>query len=102
MPINGKFPLEKLLPAAEKFAAANGRMITLEYILIKDANDSQHAARELAKIAKRLHAHVNLIPYNRVDALDWERSPAPRRAAFANLLKAEKCRARSVAKKARK
>lgn len=90
MPINGKFPLEKLLPAAEKFAAANGRMITLEYILIKDVNDSQHAARELAKIAKRLHAHVNLIPYNRVDALDWERSPAPRRAAFANLLKAEK------------
>lgn len=90
MPINKRFPLERLIPAAEKFAAANGRMITLEYILIKNVNDSQADARALAKIAKRLHAHVNLIPYNRVEALDWERPSGQRRAAFADFLKSER------------
>lgn len=87
MPINKKFPLEKLLESAEKFAESNGRMITLEYILIKDVNDSFAQAHALAKIAKRLHAHVNLIPYNRVEALPWKRSDLGRRAAFAKVLK---------------
>ncbi len=87
MPINKKFPLEKLMEATEKFSATNGRMITLEYILIKNINDSFVDARELAKIARRLHAHVNLIPYNKVDGLDWERPNSSRRLAFAKVLK---------------
>ena len=87
MAINKKFPLATLLDAAEKFAESNGRMITLEYILIKDVNDSFAQAHALAKIAKRLHAHVNLIPYNRVEALPWKRSDLGRRAAFAKVLK---------------
>ena len=87
MPINKKFPLERLIPAAEKFAKTNGRMITLEYILIKEVNDSFADARELVKIAKRLHAHINLIPYNKVESLDWERPQASRRSAFAKILK---------------
>ena len=87
MPINKKFPLERLIPASEKFAKKNGRMITLEYILIKEVNDSFADARELVKIAKRLHAHINLIPYNKVESLDWERPQASRRTAFAKILK---------------
>jgi len=87
MPINAKFPIERLVAAAEKFAASNGRMITLEYILIKGVNDSFDEARALVKIARRLHAHVNLIPYNKVESLDWERPNAARRAAFARILK---------------
>ncbi len=87
MPINKKFPLETLIDAAEKFAASNGRMITLEYILIKNINDSFDDAKSLAKIAKRLHAHVNIIPYNKVESLEWERPNQARRAAFAKVLK---------------
>lgn len=86
MPINSRFPLARLLGAAEKFSKSCGRMITLEYILIKNVNDSFEQVRELAKIAKRLHAHINLIPYNKVPALSWQRSDAGRRAAFARIL----------------
>jgi len=50
-------------------------------------NDSFAEARELVKIAKRLHAHVNLIPYNNIEGLDWKRSPIGRRDAFAKILK---------------
>ena len=90
MPINGKYPLSVLLPAAEAFAKSNGRMITLEYIMIDGVNDSRSQAGELAKIAKSLHAHVNLIPYNKVEGLEWRRPTAARRAAFAEILEKSK------------
>ena len=50
------------------------KMITLEYILIKGINDDVKQAKLLAKHAQRLNAKVNLIPYNRVDSLDWEKT----------------------------
>ena len=90
MPINGKYPLSVLLPAADAFAKSNGRMITLEYIMIDGVNDSRSQAGELAKIAKSLHAHVNLIPYNKVEGLEWRRPTAARRAAFAEILEKSK------------
>lgn len=89
MPINRRFPLEKLLPALEAFAKSNGRMLTLEYILIDSVNDSFADAKELAKIAKRLHAHVNLIPYNKVEGLAWKRPDLFRRNAFFKALKGD-------------
>ncbi|MCD8482544.1 MAG: 23S rRNA (adenine(2503)-C(2))-methyltransferase RlmN [Verrucomicrobia bacterium] len=86
MPINRKYPLEELLPAAEYFAQKHGRMLTLEFILIEQVNDTFEQATELAKIARRLHAHVNLIPYNKVEGLPWIRPGLGRQKAFAKVL----------------
>lgn len=87
MPVNRKYPLEELLPAAAYFAERHGRMLTLEYILIEDVNDDLEQARELARIARDLHAHVNLIPYNTVDGLDWRRPGLGRQREFVNVLR---------------
>ena len=57
-------------------------MITLEYILIKGVNDALNQATLLAKHALRLNAKVNLIPYNKVEGLDWERPEISRIKAF--------------------
>ena len=73
MPVNKKFPLEILKEACLKYQKKKGKMITLEYILIRDINDSLDQVPYLAQLAKRLSAKVNLIPYNTVDGLDWER-----------------------------
>jgi len=40
-----------------------------EYILIAGVNDTDEQACELAKIARRLSAKINLIPYNTVEGL---------------------------------
>ena len=48
-------------------------MITFEYILIAGVNDGLEQVPPLATLAKRLHAKVNLIPYNKVEGLPWER-----------------------------
>jgi len=88
MPINKAYPLAKLLPAVKEFSEKHGRMITLEFILIDGVNDSVEQAEELCYIAKDLHAHVNLIPYNTVEGLPWKRPSEERIAAFTSVLNA--------------
>lgn len=90
MPVNRKYPLETLLPAVKAFSEKHGRMLTLEFILIEDVNDTLDQARHLADIARDLHGHVNLIPYNRVEGLPWKRPNASRQNAFASVLRANR------------
>ncbi len=73
MPVNRKYPLAELVNACEDYQKQKGRMITLEYILIAGINDSLEQTRPLATLARRLHAKINLIPYNKVEDLPWER-----------------------------
>jgi 23S rRNA (adenine2503-C2)-methyltransferase len=73
MPVNKKYPLIELTSACEYYQEKKGRMITFEYILIAGINDSLEQTRPLAQMAERLHAKVNLIPYNKVEGLPWER-----------------------------
>jgi 23S rRNA (adenine2503-C2)-methyltransferase len=73
MPVNRKYPLKELVAACEEYQHEKGRMITLEYILIAGVNDSLAQTKPLASLAKRLHAKVNLIPYNHVEGLEWKR-----------------------------
>ena len=62
-------------------------MLTLEFILIDRINDDFDQASALADIARDLHAHVNCIPYNTVEGLEWKRPSIPRQDAFVNILR---------------
>lgn len=86
MPVNRKYPLAQLIPAAKEFSEKHGRMITLEFILIENVNDTLEQARKLADIARELHAHVNLIPYNTVEGLPWKRPSGNRQMQFLKIL----------------
>jgi 23S rRNA (adenine2503-C2)-methyltransferase len=88
MPVNKAYPLAALIPAIRTFSARHGRMVTLEFILIEDVNDSLEQAGKLRDIALDLHAHVNLIPYNTVAGLDWRRPSLTRQEKFADVLRA--------------
>jgi len=72
MPINKRYPLEKLVKACEDFIDTTGRMITIEYILIKGKNDSLEDADKLAAIAKKLKAKVNLVPCSTIPNLNFQ------------------------------
>jgi 23S rRNA (adenine2503-C2)-methyltransferase len=88
MPVNKAYPLAKLIPAVKAFAEKHGRMVTLEFILIEDVNDSLDQAAALRDLARDLHAHVNLIPYNTVEGLPWKRPSVTRQEKFAATLRA--------------
>ena len=87
MPVNKAYPLAKLLPAIKTFSEKHGRMVTLEFILIEEINDSLIQAEKLRDIALDLHAHVNLIPYNTVEGLPWKRPSITRQERFADILR---------------
>ena len=72
MPINRRFPLEAVVDAAEAYVRGGGRMITLEYIVIRGLNDSLDDADGLAAVARRLRAKVNLIAYSPVEGCDFQ------------------------------
>ena len=86
MPVNRKYPLKVLLEACDYYVAKKRRMM-IEYILIAGVNDTDEQAHELAKIARRLHAKVNLIPYNTVEGLEWSRPSRARQEAFHSILR---------------
>ena len=56
-----------LMDACERYYHATGRRISFEYSMISGINDSIDQANLLADYAKRLGAHVNLIPLNYVE-----------------------------------
>ena len=78
MPVNRKYPLAELTSACEYYLEVTGRVLTLEYILMAGLNDGRDQVKPLAELAHRLRAKVNLIPYNTVEGLSWQR-PAPER-----------------------
>ncbi len=83
MPVNRKYPLKVLLEACDYYVAKKRRM-TFEYILIAGVNEQ---ARQLAKIARRLSAKINLIPYNTVEGLEWSRPSRARQEKFQSILR---------------
>lgn len=74
MPISRKYPIDELMKAVKYYEQTAGRRVTFEYILLKGINDSTDNARELTKLIKGTLAYVNLIPYNPVNEMKYQRS----------------------------
>ncbi len=90
MPVNRKYPLKELTAACDYYQQKKGRMITFEYILIAGVNDGLDQVAPLAKLARTLNAKVNLIPYNKVEDLPWERPTEEVQEAFLAALEKQK------------
>ncbi|HLP86069.1 MAG TPA: 23S rRNA (adenine(2503)-C(2))-methyltransferase RlmN, partial [Phycisphaerales bacterium] len=65
--------INELLAACQKWFEKTGREITLEYTLLRGVNDQPQHARELADIARDIRANINLIRYNEVKGMPFER-----------------------------
>lgn len=76
-------PIKDILIECEKFMLTHNRLVTLEYTLIKGLNDHVIQARELAQIAIKLRAKVNLIAYNSVENSNFKRPDTNTIYAFA-------------------
>lgn len=74
MPLNQKIKLEELRDSVQYFYDKTGSRITYEYILFKDLNDSLEDAQKLVQFAKASACKINLIEYNTVDDLPYEKS----------------------------
>ena len=87
IPDSCRFPLQEIFDACKYYFEKTGRIITLEYTLLKDVNDTLTQANELAKIAKNLRAKINIIPYNSISETQFMRPDKQTCNNFANRLK---------------
>jgi 23S rRNA (adenine2503-C2)-methyltransferase len=64
VPINDRYPIDDVIAAAKDYYDTKGRRVSLEWTLIAGENDSDEEAIGLAKLARKIHAHVNVIALN--------------------------------------
>ncbi len=86
MPINKSINLEELKESIKYFFEKTGTRITYEYILFKDINDSLDDAHELVKFCKSTPCKVNLIEYNSVDNIPFQKASNNKTEKFINFL----------------
>jgi 23S rRNA (adenine2503-C2)-methyltransferase len=64
LPMGRRFAIEEILAAADRFQAARGRPVTIQYCLLNGVNDSREHAATLATVLGARRMHVNLLRYN--------------------------------------
>jgi len=85
MPINRKYPIEKLLEACERYPLRPWEHLTFEYVLLGGFNDSAEDARRVARLLGNLRSKVNLIPWN-PGGLPYEKPDPARTEEFRRIL----------------
>nr|WP_242042610.1 23S rRNA (adenine(2503)-C(2))-methyltransferase RlmN [Leptolyngbya sp. FACHB-541] len=82
------YPLTALLEECREYVQITGRRVSFEYILLGGLNDRPEHATELAEHLRGFQSHVNLIPYNPIQEVDYQRPDARRIQTFVEALKA--------------
>ena len=87
MPVNDRFPLGAVFGALGYWQKKTGVRLTIEYVMLKNVNDTPDCAYELATLFSNLQVYVNLIPYNPVAGTRFARPSASRIAPFMKILR---------------
>jgi 23S rRNA (adenine2503-C2)-methyltransferase len=82
VPINRSHPLAEVEAAMRAYRETTNRRVSIEWCLIGDVNDDEVQADRLAAIARRLRAHVNVIPMNPTPGVRWKEPTRARTRAF--------------------
>ena len=90
IPSAKNYTLNDLLNECQDYVAVTGRRVTFEYILLAGVNDLPENARELSQCLKGFQTHVNLIPYNPISEVDYQRPNKNRIKEFTNILESAK------------
>lgn len=86
MPANRGRGVQALIDACERYYRRTGRRISFEYAMIDGVNDTPRHAKLLAQHARRISAHVNLIPLNHVEERAFQPSTPEHLQQFISIL----------------
>ena len=90
IPSAKKYTLNDLLDECRDYVQVTGRRVTFEYVLLAGINDLPENARELTQCLKGFKTHVNLIPYNPISEVDYQRPNSYRIREFCRILEESK------------
>ena len=87
IPSAKKYTIDRLLDECRDYVRITGRRVTFEYVLLSGINDLPENAQELTQKLKGFQTHVNLIPYNPISEVDYQRPKQYRIKEFTDILK---------------
>ncbi len=90
MKINKVYKLHEVIEAVKYYINKTNRRVTFEYIMLKNVNDNEKCALELASLIKGLNAYVNLIPYNETSHIEFKKTNNEKVMKFYDILKKNK------------
>ena len=90
MPVNKAYPLDDLIKVLKEYINKTNRRVTIEYVMLKEVNDSVENALELAHLLKDMNVYVNLIPYNETSHIEFKKSDKSQILKFYDTLKKNK------------
>lgn len=87
MKVNKVYNISQLMTCLKDYIAHTNRRVTIEYVMLKDINDSEACAKELATLLHGMNIYVNLIPYNETNHIEFLKSDAKTISKFCQTLK---------------
>lgn len=87
MPINKKYKIESLIESCSYYAKKNNEKIFLEYVLLKNINDSEDCAKKLIKLMAKFPCKLNLIVFNAWPGVSYEPSDKETVETFYKIIK---------------
>jgi len=74
IPSAKNYEIKNIIEDSKQFVRETGRRVSFEYLMLSGVNDQLQHANELSNLLKGFQCHVNLIQYNQVDEVDFERA----------------------------
>lgn len=90
MPVNKIYNIRQLIDAIRHYIEVTNRRVTIEYVMLKNINDSEECAKELSKLLFGLNVYVNLINYNETNNIEFKKSDNNTVRKFYEILKEHK------------
>ncbi len=87
MKINKVYNIDTLMDAIRYYIKKTNRRVTIEYVMLKNVNDSEACALELCKLLKGMNVYVNLIPYNETSHLEFSKSSEEDKMKFYDIVR---------------
>ncbi len=86
MPISRKYPLDDLMKALKKYTTATRTRVTFEYALFEGFNDTEDDIKAIARVVQGIPCKINLLAYNPVSNLPYDRPSDEKMDWFARQL----------------
>jgi len=74
IPSAEKYDIKNIIEDCRKFVKDTGRRVSFEYLMLSGVNDKLEHANELSNLLRGFQCHVNLIQYNKIDEVEFERA----------------------------
>jgi 23S rRNA (adenine2503-C2)-methyltransferase len=88
LPKAPQIPVQQLVELAEDYARSSGYPIQYQWTLLAGVNDTLKEAQGIIRLLKGKYGVMNLIPYNSIAGLEWQRPDRQRIAELVQLLQA--------------